>query len=95
MNHRFTCKITVLGWLYLVLRVYASHTVGCGFASWQGHTKDHHNVCLLKRSGSVWNSLWGHVLKRSPGINRKSRVLYPSPGFLSSATWAFAVEKAL
>ena len=29
----------------------------------------------------------GHALKRSPGINRKSRVLYPGPGFLSSATW--------
>ena len=42
---------------------------------------------LSKRPGSVWNSLWGHALKRSPGINCKSRVSYPSPGFLSSATW--------
>ena len=37
------------------------------------------------RLGSVWDCLWGHALKRS-GINRKSMVLYPSPGFLSSAT---------
>ena len=26
-------------------------------------------------------------LKRSPGINHKSKTLYPNPGFLSSATW--------
>ena len=32
---------------------------------------------LSKRLGSVWNCLWGHALKRSPGINHKSRVLYP------------------
>ena len=44
-------------------------------------------VQLSKRLGSVWNCLWGNALKRSPGIIRKSRVLYPSPGFLSSATW--------
>ena len=25
-----------------------------------------------KRLGSVWNCLWGHALKSSPGINRKS-----------------------
>ena len=42
---------------------------------------------LSKRPGSVWNCLWGNALKRSPGIIRKSRVLYPVPGFLSSATW--------
>ena len=41
---------------------------------------------LSKMPGSVWNCLWGHALKRSPGINRKSRVSYPGPGFLSSAT---------
>ena len=40
---------------------------------------------LYKRLGSVWNCLWGHVLKRSPGIKRKSRVLYPAPDFLTSA----------
>ena len=44
-------------------------------------------VSPLKRPGSVWNCLWGHALKRSPGISRKSRVSYPGPGFLSSATW--------
>ena len=41
---------------------------------------------LSKRLGSVLNCLWGNALKRSPGIIRKSRVLYPGPGFLSSAT---------
>ena len=44
-------------------------------------------VQLSKRPGSVWYCLWGNALKRSSGIIRKSRVLYPSPGFLSSATW--------
>ena len=42
---------------------------------------------LYKRPGSVWNCLWANALKRSPGIIRKSRVSYPGPGFLSSATW--------
>ena len=40
---------------------------------------------LPKRPGNVWNCLLGH--RMSPGINRKSRVLYPGPGFISSATW--------
>ena len=35
---------------------------------------------LSKRPGSVWNCLWGHALKRSPGIIRKSRVSYTVPG---------------
>ena len=48
---------------------------------------------LSKRPGSVWNCLWGHALKRSPGINRKSRVSYPGPGFLSSATWPSLPKK--
>ena len=48
---------------------------------------------LSKRPGSAWNSLWGHTMKRSPGINRKSRVLYPGPGFLSSATWPSLPKK--
>ena len=42
---------------------------------------------LSKMPGSVWNCLWGNALKRSPGIIRKSRVSYPGPEFLSSATW--------
>ena len=42
---------------------------------------------LSERPGSVWNCLWENALKRSPGIIRKSRVSYPGPGFLSSATW--------
>ena len=48
---------------------------------------------LSKRPGSVWNCLWGNALKRSPGIIRKSRVLYPVPGFLSSATWPSLPKK--
>ena len=41
---------------------------------------------LSKRPGSAWNCVWGHALKRSPGVNRKSTVSYPGTGFLSSAT---------
>ena len=41
--------------------------------------------CLKGRV--VCGTVWGHALKRSPGINRKRRVSYPGPGFLSSATW--------
>ena len=48
---------------------------------------------LSKRRGSVWNCLWGNALKRSPGIIRKSRVSYPGPGFLSSATWPSLPKK--
>ena len=33
------------------------------------------------------------ALKRSPGIIRKSRVSYPGPGFLSSATWPSLPKK--
>ena len=50
-------------------------------------------VQLSKRLGSVWNCLWGNALKRSPGILRKSRVSYPGPGFLSSATWPSLPKK--
>ena len=48
---------------------------------------------LSKRPGSVWNCIWGNALKRSPVIIRKSRVLYPGPGFLSSATWPSLPKK--
>ena len=48
---------------------------------------------LFKRPGSVWNCLWGNALKRSTGIIRKSRVSYPGPGFLSSATWPMLPKK--
>ena len=48
---------------------------------------------LSKRLGSVWNYLLGDALKRSPGIIRKSMVLYPGPGFLSSATWPSLPKK--
>ena len=48
---------------------------------------------LSKRPGSVSNCLWGNALKRSPGIIRKSRVSYPGPGFLSSATWPLLPKK--
>ena len=36
-------------------------------------------ICQVISPGSVWNCLWGHALKRFPGINRKSRVSYPGP----------------
>ena len=48
---------------------------------------------LSKRPGSVWNCQLGNALKRSPGIIRKSRVSYPGPGFLSSATWPLQPKK--
>ena len=48
---------------------------------------------LSKRPGSVWDCLWGNALKRSPGIIRKSRVSYPVPGFLTSATWPSLPKK--
>ena len=48
---------------------------------------------LSKRLGSVWNCLWGYALKRSPGINRKSRVSYTGPGFTYSATWPSLPKK--
>ena len=48
---------------------------------------------LSNRPGSVWNCLWGNAFKRSPGIIRKSRVSYPGPGFLSSATWPSLPKK--
>ena len=48
---------------------------------------------MSKRPGSVWNCLWRHALQRSTGIICKSRVLYPSPGFLSSATWPSLPKK--
>ena len=41
----------------------------------------------------MWNCLWGNALKRSPGIIRKSRVSYPGPGFLSSASWPSLPKK--
>ena len=50
---------------------------------------------LSKRLVSVWNCLWGYALKRSPGINRKSRVLYQGPGFLSSALGPSMLKKSL
>ena len=48
---------------------------------------------LSKRPGSVLNCLWGNALKRSPWTIRKSRVSYPGPGFLSSATWPSLPKK--
>ena len=37
--------------------------------------------------------LHDYHLQRSPGIIRKSRVWYPGPGFLSSATWHMLPKK--
>ena len=47
--------------------------------------------CLKGRV--VYRTLWRHAFKRSPGINRKSRVSYPSLGFLFSATWPLMLKK--
>ena len=44
-------------------------------------------VGVWQCSATFQKCLLGHALKKSPGINRKSRVLYPDPVFLSSATW--------
>ena len=41
----------------------------------------------------MWNCLWGQALERYPEIYRKSRVSYPGPGFLSSATWPSLPKK--
>ena len=60
------------------------HALGLGFGS---------SAQLSKRPGSVWNCLWGNALKRSPRIIRKSRLSYPCPGFLSSATWPMLPKK--
>ena len=56
------------------------HALGLGFGG---------AAQLSKSPGSVW----GNVLKRSPGIIRNSRVSYPGPGFLSSATWLVLPKK--
>ena len=50
-------------------------------------------IFVKRPPGSVWNCLWGHTLKRSHGINRKSMVLYPGLRFLSSATWPSLPKK--
>ena len=48
--------------------------------------------CLKGRV--VCGTVFGDIhLKRSPGIYRKSRVSYPGPGFLSSATWPSLPKK--
>ena len=41
----------------------------------------------------MWNCIWGHVLKRSLGINHESRVFYPISGFLSIDTWPLMPKK--
>ena len=48
--------------------------------------------CLKGRV--VCGTVYGDMhLERSPGINRKIRVSYPGPGFLSSATWPSLPKK--
>ena len=77
----------------LVVSMSTLHAVGPWFAPQPGHTNDHHkngtnrlpaeHACirvaqLSKRRGSVWDSLWGHAFKRSPGMKGNCRVLYPT-----------------
>ena len=84
-----TTSHTASGWLSLK-RVRLSHGRSWVWVLVGSYSKDHH------KNGTNCLPAWGHALKRSPGINRKSRVLYPGPGFLFSATYmAFAAEKAL
>ena len=80
-------KSQKLGGVGLVVSLSACHTVGHGFVSQHGHTKDQSAVRQSKRPSSVWNCLWWHALERSLRINRKSRISYPDLGFGSSATW--------
>ena len=47
-----------------------THVLGKGFGN---------AVRLSKRPGSLSNCLWSHALKRSPGINHKSRVKCSGP----------------
>ena len=70
--------------MVLTASLHGTHALGLEFGS---------AARLFKRPGSVWNCLWGHAPKRSPGINRKSRVSYPGPGFLSSVTWPSLSKK--
>ena len=49
----------------------------------------------MARPGSVLNCLWGHALKISPGIKRKSRVSHPNFRFQSSATWPSLPKKSI
>ena len=47
--------------------------------------------CLKGRV--VCRTVYGEMHLKSPGIIRKSRVSYPVPGFLSSATWPSLPKK--
>ena len=47
--------------------------------------------CLKGRV--VCGTVYGEMHLKSPGIIRKSRVSYPGPGFLSSATWPSLPKK--
>ena len=62
---------------------------------WSGKNEDRsgksQGILISCVSGNP--GLWGHVLKRSPGIIRKSRVSNPGSGFLSSATWPSIPQK--
>ena len=83
---KINCRVipkTFIKW-YKLPPCIGTHALGLEFGS---------ATQLSKRPGSVWNCLWGNALKRSPGIIRKSRVLYPGPGFLSSATWLSLPKK--
>ena len=42
------------------------------------------NLVFFKKASKKINlKTWDHALERSSGINHKSRVSYPGPGFLS------------
>ena len=41
LNVPFHCRVDIL------VSVFVSHTVGRGFASWPGHTKNHHKMVQM------------------------------------------------
>ena len=73
-------------------RIVSCRVVSCN-VRWALGSEFDSAARLSKKPGSVWNCLWGHALKRSHRIIRKSRVLYPGPGSLSSATWPLLPKK--
>ena len=93
----FVCRDGLVSTSHTVGREFASrsgqtkdhHKNGTNcLPAWHAMLYGRMSLTMQNRPGSAWNSLWGHALKRSPGINRKSRVSHPGSGFLSSATWS-------
>ena len=82
--------------VHIWISVSASQTVGRGFVSRPGHTKDHHKNgtnCLMARNALGLKFGSAAILSKRPGsvwnclwghalrINRKSKVFIPVPDF--------------